>query len=102
MAKIKKDDKVKVIAGKDKGKEGIVLSVNYKKNTVNVDGVNIAKKHQKPTSEDNKGGIIDKDMPIHISNVMVIDSKGTPTKVGYKVEDSKKVRVSRKSGSELK
>jgi large subunit ribosomal protein L24 len=101
MAKIKKGDKVKVIAGKDKGKEGLVMSVNFEKQKVNVEGVNLAKKHQKPTSEDNKGGIIEKDMPIHISNVMVVDSKGKPTRVGYEIKDSKKVRVSKKSGSEL-
>lgn len=101
MAKIKKGDKVRVIAGKEKGKEGIVINVDEAKQRVNVEGVNIAKKHQKPTSEDNKGGIIDKDMPVHISNVAVVDSKGNATRVGYEVKDGKKVRISKKTGSEL-
>lgn len=101
MAKIKKGDKVRVIAGKEKGKEGVVIHVDEAKQRVNVEGVNIAKKHQKPTSEDNKGGIIDKDMPVHISNVAVVDSKGNATRVGYEVKDGKKVRISKKTGSEL-
>ena len=92
---IKKNDKVKVIAGKDKGKEGKVIAVNVK-------GVNIVKKHQKPTNANPNGGIVEVEAPIHVSNVMLIDpSNNEPTRVGFKIEDGKKVRVSKKTGKTL-
>jgi large subunit ribosomal protein L24 len=102
--KIKKGDRVVVIAGKDKGKEGVVMRALPSENRVIVDGVNIAKKHQKPKSATTPGGIIDKDMPIHVSNVMVLSpGDGKPTRVGYKVlPDGSKVRVCKRTGAELK
>ncbi|GBG95367.1 50S ribosomal protein L24 [Ligilactobacillus salitolerans] len=96
---IKRNDKVKVIAGKDKGKEGEVLKAIPTKDRVIVKGVNIVKKHQKPTNDNPNGGIIEVEAPIHVSNVMLIDpSNNEATRVGFKVEDGKKVRVSKKTG----
>ena len=96
---IKKGDRVKVIAGASKGSEGEVMEVQPKKYRAIVDGVNLAKKHMKPT-QDNPGGINEVAMPIHISNLMLIDpSSGEPTRVGRKVVDGKLVRYSKKSGS---
>ena len=100
--KIKKGDTVKVIAGKDKGAEGKVLSVDAKNSKVVVEGVNIVKKHQKPNQMNQVGGIVEMEAPIHVSNVMVIDpSNGEATRVGYKEVDGKKVRVSKKTGEVL-
>ncbi|WP_283613714.1 50S ribosomal protein L24 [Ligilactobacillus aviarius] len=99
---IKKNDKVKVIAGKDKGKEGTVEKVFLSKERVIVKGVNIVKKHQKPTNANPNGGIVEVEAPIHVSNVMLIDpSNNEPTRVGFKIEDGKKVRVSKKTGKTL-
>ncbi|MDW3176392.1 MAG: 50S ribosomal protein L24 [Acidimicrobiia bacterium] len=101
--KIKKGDKVRVLAGKDRGKEGEVMFAFPEKNTVIVEGVNLAKKHQRPQGENQPGGIIDKDMPMHVSNVAMISPKdGKPTRVGYKfLEDGTKVRVCRRTGAEI-
>lgn len=99
---VKKGDKVKVITGKDKNKEGVVLEAFPKKDRVIVEGVNIVKKHQKPNNAAPQGGILEKEAPIHVSNVMLIDPKtGEATRVGYKVVEGKKVRVSKKSGEIL-
>lgn len=99
---IKKNDRVKVIAGKDKGKEGTVEKVFPSKERVIVKGVNIVKKHQKPTNANPNGGIVEVEAPIHVSNVMLIDpSNNEPTRVGFKIEDGKKVRVSKKTGKTL-
>ena len=99
---IKKNDKVKVIAGKDKGKEGTVEKVFPSKERVIVKGVNIVKKHQKPTNANPNGGIVEVEAPIHVSNVMLIDpSNNKPTRVGFKIEDGKKVRVPKKTGKTL-
>ena len=96
---IKKGDRVKVISGADKGAEGEVMEVMPKKYRAIVDGVNLAKKHMKPT-HDNPGGINEVAMPVHISNLMLIDpSSGEPTRIGRKVVDGKLVRYSKKSGS---
>lgn len=95
--KIKKDDLVKVIAGKDKGKEGKVLAVDTKKKTVLVEGVNIVHKHTKPNMQNQQGGIIDKEAPIDISNVMYL-YKGKPVRVGFQGEKKDKVRVARVDG----
>jgi large subunit ribosomal protein L24 len=97
--KIKKGDKVKVIAGKSKGKVGDVVKVLPAENRVIVSGVNLAKRHTKP-SQTSEGGIIQKELPIHVSNVSHIDPKtGEITKVGYKtLGDGKKVRFAKKSG----
>jgi large subunit ribosomal protein L24 len=101
--KIKKGDRVRVLSGKDRGKEGVVMRALPTEGKVIVDGVNIAKKHQKPTKMTMQGGIIDKDMPIDASNVAVIDpSDGKPTRVGYKIDaDGHKTRISRRTGVEL-
>ena len=97
MHKIKKDDLVKIIAGKDKDKTGKILSVNTKKNTVLVEGCNIVTKHSKPSAANQQGGIIHQEGPIDISNVMlVVDGKAT--RVGFEVKDGKKVRVAKATG----
>ncbi|GEQ48436.1 50S ribosomal protein L24 [Tetragenococcus koreensis] len=96
---VKKGDKVKVITGKDKNKEGIILEAQPKKDKVVVEGVNVVKKHQKPSQAAPQGGIVEQEAPIHVSNVMLIDpSNGEATRVGYQVADGKKVRVSKKTG----
>jgi large subunit ribosomal protein L24 len=96
--KLKKGDPVVVLSGKDKGKEGTILRVLPKEDKVIVEGVNMAKKHQRPVRATMQAGIIDKDMPIHVSNVAYLH-KGKPTKLGYRVEsDGTKVRVARRTG----
>ncbi|ATD31349.1 50S ribosomal protein L24 [Macrococcoides bohemicum] len=100
---IKKGDKVIVITGKDKGKTGTVIEALPKKDRVVVEGVNIVKKHQKPTQMNPEGGIVEFEAAIHVSNVMLIDPKtNKPTRVGTKIEDGKKVRVAKKSGEIIK
>jgi large subunit ribosomal protein L24 len=99
--KLKKGDKVQVIAGKDVGKQGEVSRVLRERNMVIVDGVNVAKRHQKATKATMQGGIIDKDMPIHVSNVALVCSACGPTRAGYRLAGSDKVRVCRKCGKEL-
>ncbi|MEH6937650.1 50S ribosomal protein L24 [Bacillus sp. EAC] len=99
---VKKGDKVQVISGKDKGKQGVILASFPKNNRVLVEGVNIIKKHSKPTQANPQGGIIEKEAPIHVSNVMALDPKtGVPTRVGYQLVDGKKVRIAKKSGELL-
>ncbi|MFK4566206.1 50S ribosomal protein L24 [Enterococcus sp. UD-01] len=98
---VKKGDKVKVISGKDKNKEGVVLAAFPKKDKVIVEGVNIMKKHQKPSQAAPQGGILEVEAPIHVSNVMVLDGNGVAGRVGYKDVDGKKVRVSKKTGEVL-
>ncbi|ENG7984087.1 50S ribosomal protein L24 [Listeria monocytogenes] len=96
---VKKGDKVKVITGKDKGKSGKVLAAFPKKDRVLIEGINMVKKHTKPSNINPQGGILNVEAPIHVSNVMLIDPKtGEPTRVGYEVKDDKKVRVAKKSG----
>lgn len=98
--KIRKGDNVVVLAGKDKGKSGKVLRAFPQKDLVLVEGVNVKKRHQRPTRQNQKGQIIDKALPLHVSNVALTDPKnGKPTRVGYKVENEKKVRIARKSGA---
>jgi len=98
---VKKGDKVRVISGKDKGKTGVILAAYPKENRVLVEGVNIVKKHSKPSQVNPQGGIMSFEAPIHVSNVMPIDPKtGNPTRVGYQTVDGKKVRVA-KSGEVL-
>jgi large subunit ribosomal protein L24 len=100
---IKKDDKVKVIAGKDKGKIGKVLKVNRKKSRVLVEKINIVKRHSKPSAQNKQGGIIEKETPIQWSNVMVVCNKCvTPSRVKMqRLEDGVKVRVCAKCGEAL-
>ncbi len=101
--KIRKDDKVIVIAGKDKGKTGKVLKAMPKEDKVVVEGVNMKKKHQRATRGGQKGQIIDKVFPIHVSNVMLLDPKNSkPTRVGKTLVKDKYVRVAKKSGSVIK
>ena len=95
--KIKKGDMVKVIAGKDKDKEGKVISVNKKDNTVLVEGVNMITKHAKPSMANQQGGIIHQEGPIDLSNVMYLH-KGEVTRVGFKMDGDKKVRVAKATG----
>ncbi|AUN15924.1 50S ribosomal protein L24 [Paraclostridium sordellii] len=100
--RVKKGDTVVVIAGKDKGKKGTVTKVFTKTNKVLVEGVNVITKHQKPTAVNPQGGIINKEAPIHISNVMPVDPEtGKGTRVRFEVKDGQKVRVSVKSGKEI-
>jgi len=95
--KIKKGDTVKVIAGKDKDKEGKVISVDPKKNRVTVEGVNVVKKHEKPSVANQNGGIVEKEAPIDVSNVMYVH-KGKATRVGFKMDGDKKVRFAKTTG----
>lgn len=95
--KIKKGDTVKVIAGKDCNAEGKVLSVDAKKRKVLVEGVNMITKHAKPSQANPNGGIIQKEAPIDISNVMLV-YKGKPTRVGFKMDGDKKVRFAKSTG----
>lgn len=95
--KIKKGDTVKVIAGKDNNKEGKVLSVDAKKGRVIVEGVNIITKHSKPTQANPNGGIVHREAPIDLSNVMYVH-KGKATRIGFRVENGKKVRIAKSTG----
>ncbi|AQL55554.1 50S ribosomal protein L24 [Abyssicoccus albus] len=100
---VKTGDKVVVISGKDKGKQGVVLKALPKKDRVVVEGVNMMKKHQKPTQMNPEGGILETEASIHVSNVMHVDPKtNEPTRIGKKIEDGKKVRIAKKSGQEIK
>ncbi|GIN87817.1 50S ribosomal protein L24 [Heyndrickxia sporothermodurans] len=99
---VKKGDKVMVITGKDKGKTGVILASFPKKDRVIVEGVNIVKKHSKPSQANPQGGIVSFEAAIHVSNVMLLDPKtNEPTRVGYKEVNGKKVRVAKKSGEVL-
>ena len=106
--KIRQDDTVRIITGKDKGKTGRVLRVDPRKDKVYVEGANIVKRHMRPrTLRDTQraqelGGIIEKEGPIHVSNVMLIDpDSGEPTRVGVRREGGRRVRVAKKSGREI-
>ncbi len=100
-ARIRKGDTVTVISGADKGKRGEVLSVLPKDNRAVVQGVNVAKRHTKPTGMGQPGGIVEREATIHLSNLMLIDSKSDqPTRVGFRVlEDGRKVRVAKATGN---
>ena len=103
MQKLKVNDTVQILAGKDKGKQGKVKTINFKTNRVVVEGVNIVKKAIKPNQQNQQGGIVDMEKAIHISNVALLDPKsGKPTRVSVKKVDGKNVRVATKSKSELK
>ena len=97
MHKIKKDDMVKIIAGKDKDKTGKVLSVDSKKNEVVVEGCNMVTKHTKPSQTNQNGGIVHQEGPISASNVMFV-SEGKVSRIGYKMDGDKKVRVAKATG----
>ena len=100
-SKIKTGDPVIVIAGKEKDKEGKVIAIDHKKGTVLVEGVNLVSKHTKPNAANPEGGIIQKESPLDISNVAYSEN-GKAVRVGFEVKDGKKIRVSKKSGKELK
>ncbi len=104
-ARIRTDDEVIVISGKDRGKTGKVLRVDPKKEKVFVEGLNIIKRHQRPTQTaagQQAGGVIEREGPIHVSNVMLIDPKdGKPTRVGIEIADGKRLRIAKRSGSRL-
>ncbi|MBV8684511.1 MAG: 50S ribosomal protein L24 [Caulobacteraceae bacterium] len=97
-AKIKKGDRVILIAGKDKGRTGVVEQVMPKEDRVIVGGLNLVQRHTRPTQGDPQGGIKTKAASIHVSNVALVDSNGKPTRVGFRVEGEKKVRVAKSTG----
>jgi large subunit ribosomal protein L24 len=105
-ARIKRDDQVVVISGKDRGKQGKVLRVDVKKDRVFVEGLNMIKRHQRaqqtgPTSAQ-QGGVIEKEASIHVSNVMLVDPKdGKPTRIGTEIEGGKRFRIARRSGTRI-
>lgn len=101
--KLKKQDTVKVISGKAKGSTGRIVEVRSKDGTVIIEGVNKGKKHQKPgrAGANDKGGIIEMEMPVHISNVMLVNKGNEPVKVRKKVENGRRIRVERKSGKSI-
>jgi len=100
---VKKNDTVIVISGKDKGKKGRVLAAFPRENRVLVEGVNMIKRHTRPNPKNPQGGIIEREAPIHASNVMLVDPKtGLPTRIGYKVlENGRKVRIAKRSGAQI-
>jgi large subunit ribosomal protein L24 len=104
-ARIKRDDHVIVISGKDRGKGGKVLRVDPAKQRVFVEGLNIVKRHQRPTQTaggQTAGGVIEREGPIHVSNVMLVDPKdGKPTRIGIEIQDGRRLRISKRSGSRL-
>ena len=95
---LKKNDTVKVISGKASGKTGRILRVFREKGRVIVEGVNLGKKHQRPTQKDQKGGIVDKELPVHVSNLMLLNKAGEAVRVVRREVDGKRARVERKSG----
>ena len=99
--KIHKDDTVQVIAGKDKGKRGTVVRMVTNKDAVIVSGINIVKKAMKKRSQQDQGGIVEVEAPLHISNVALVCKKCGPTRAGYKIDGDKKIRVCRKCGEAL-
>ena len=104
--KVHKGDTVLVIAGKDKGAKGKVLKAYPERNRVLVEGVNRIKKHTAQSANErgaSSGGIVTQEAPIHVSNVMVVDSDGTPTRIGYRIDEQsgKKVRISKRNGKDI-
>ena len=99
--KLKKEDTVEVIAGKDKGKRGRILKILRDKDRVLVEGVNMVKKAQKKRKQQDRGGIIEVEAALHSSNLMIVCKKCGPTRIGYKIEGDSKIRVCRKCGEAL-
>ena len=99
--KVKSGDKVRVIAGDHKGTEGEIVSLLREKNKAIVSGVNVVKRHTKPNAENPQGGIVEKEAPIAISNLSLITADGQTTRVGYRMEEGKKVRVGRKTNEAI-
>ena len=100
-AKIKKGDRVILLTGKDKGRTGNVTKVMPKDSRVLISGLNMVQRHTRPSQGDPQGGIKHKEASVHVSNVAIVDSKGKPTRVGFKVEDGKKVRVAKTTGETI-
>lgn len=100
--KIRKGDRVRILSGKDRNREGVVSEAIPTRGKVIVEGFNTARRHTKPKSAEEPGGIIDKDMPMDVSNVAVISpGDGKPTRVGYKIDGDRKIRVCRRTGEEI-
>ncbi|MBN2735493.1 MAG: 50S ribosomal protein L24 [Spirochaetales bacterium] len=99
--KIKKNDTVKVMTGKNEGKTGRVIKFNLEKNQIYIESVNMVKKAIRPSNQNQKGGIIEIEAPIHISNVQLVCKKCGPTRIGFKTTDSKKIRICKKCGEEI-
>ena len=97
-AKIKKGDRVVLLTGKDKGRTGNVTKVMPKESRVVISGLNMVQRHTRPSQGDPQGGIKHKEASVHVSNVAIVDSNGKPTRVGFKLEDGKKVRVAKTTG----
>jgi large subunit ribosomal protein L24 len=97
-AKIRKGDRVVVLTGKDKGRQGAVTKVLPKESRVVVAGLNMVQRHTRPSQGDPQGGIKNKEAAIHVSNVAVVDSKGKPTRVGFRMDGDKKVRIAKTTG----
>ena len=97
-AKIKKGDRVVVLTGKDKGRQGSVLQVLPKESRVVVQGLNMVQRHTRPSQADPQGGVKNKEAPLHVSNVAIVDSKGKPTRVGFRLDGDKKVRFAKTTG----
>jgi len=97
-AKIKKGDRVVLLTGKDKGRTGNVLQVMPKDERVLVQGINMVQRHTKASQSDPQGGIKNKEASVHVSNVALVDSKGKPTRVGFKIDGDKKVRIAKTTG----
>ena len=100
--KIKKGDTVVVLTGKNKGATGEVLSVSPRDAKLTVKGVNVVGRNQKPSQANPEGGVVRKEMPIHVSNVAIADTDGKPSRVGFRVENDTKIRIARKSGDAIK
>ena len=99
--RLKKNDMVKVIAGKDKGKTGKVLKIDQKNDRVIVQGLNIVRKAVRKKSQQDKGGIIEIEAPLHISNVAIVTKDGSTSRIGYAFKDGRKVRIAKKTGDEI-
>jgi large subunit ribosomal protein L24 len=97
-AKIKKGDAVVVLTGKDKGRRGTILKVLPTEDRVVVQGINMVQRHTRPSQTNPNGGIVNKEASLHVSNVALVDANGKPTRVGFKVEGDKKVRVAKTTG----
>ena len=99
--KLKNGDKVRVIAGDHKGTEGEIVTLIHEKNKAIVSGVNVVKRHTKPNAQNPQGGIIEKEAPIAISNLSLLTAEGQTTRIGYRMEEGKKVRVSCKTNEAI-
>ena len=99
--RIQRDDQVRIVAGKDKGKSGRVLRVDRKSGRVLVEGVNIVKKAMRKKRENDRGGIVELEAPVHVSNVMLLTKNGSTTRIGFRVEKGRKVRIAKKTGEQL-